>query len=244
MYKNILNSIEHRHEPLPTGPWLLTQRWDHLLFMHLPVSKEIIKQQIPKELELDTYEGQAWITIIPFKVNGMRPRKLPPIPFHKSYIELNVRTYVKHNGIKGIYFFSLDADKLLAVLGARFVTLPYFHAKMKWKRKGDTIYFESYRKENAAICFKVSYKPTTTPFYPEEGSLSHWLLERYSLWTYKHNSLYRGDIHHRQWKIQNAEAIVEKGNMLPFLEDKNLGTPIFHYAYSRRTLFWAIKKVE
>lgn len=245
MYKEILTSTQHREDSLPAGPWLMTQRWDHLLFMHLPISKNIIKSQIPEGLELDTYNGQAWISIIPFQVNRMHIRSMPPFPFLKSYLELNVRTYVLRDGIKGIYFFSLDADKILPVLGARFVSLPYFHAKMKFKKKAGILYFESHRKGKTDAVFKGSYRPISSPYYPEKGSLSNWLLERYTLWSDKYGSLYRGDIHHKQWEIQDAEAVLGNVNMLPFPTDNTLSvSPILQYAISKRALFWPVRKIE
>lgn len=86
----------------------------------------------------------------------------------------------------------MDADKLLSVLGARVITLPYFHARMKMKRQKDFLYFESNRKSHREAAFKGRYKPISKPYYPEIQSLSYWLLERYVLWTYKHGALYRG----------------------------------------------------
>src|SRR5699024_3883131 len=98
MYNEILNHTEHREYPMPDGPWGMTQRWDYLLFMHLPVSNNILAPYIPKGLVLDTFEGSAWISILPFKINNMHFRDLPPIPFVHSLLELNVRTYVKRDG--------------------------------------------------------------------------------------------------------------------------------------------------
>lgn len=243
MYKNILHHIEHRDYPLPHGPWLATQKWNHLLFMHLPISKDTLIKYIPKALELDTYDDSAWITIIPFKVSNMRPRKLPPIPFLQSYLELNVRTYIKHNGRQGIYFFSLDADKLLAVLGARLATLPYFYANIYMKKKEDAFYFDSKRKGKSEVTFEGSYRPISEAYYPKRSSLTYWLLERYFLWSYRNNSLFRGDIHHKQWKIYDVETTIVSENMLSFLPDDTIiGEPIFHYASSKRVLFWPIKK--
>ncbi|WP_176330380.1 YqjF family protein [Oceanobacillus rekensis] len=245
MFKNILQYTNHRDYPLPHGPWLATQKWNDLLFMHSPVPIETITKYIPKSLELDTFDGSAWITIIPFKVSNMRPRKMPPIPFLHSYLELNVRTYVKHKGIQGIYFFSLDADKLLAVLGARLATLPYFYANINLKKKKETFYFDSTRKGKSEATFKGSYRPVLEAYYPERTSLTYWLLERYFLWSHRNNSLFRWAIHHRRWKIYDVKAIIDNENMLSFLpEDTVVGDPIFHYAHSKRVLFWPIKKVE
>ncbi|UJL47196.1 DUF2071 domain-containing protein [Virgibacillus sp. NKC19-16] len=246
MYKSIRKSTQHRDYPLPDSPWIMTQKWDHLLFMHLPVSQEVMKAQLTEGLELDTYDGVAWITIIPFKISDMRLRKMPPFPFLRSFLELNVRTYVRRNGRAGIYFFSLDADKLLAVLGARVATLPYFYAKMKMKKRAGSFHYSSVRRGNADAIFKGSYHPISEAYYPEKGSLTHWLLERYYFWSYKDGALFRGDIHHRQWKIRDAEATIQRQNMVPFLPENNMNEEplLLHYASSRRVLFWPIKKVE
>lgn len=245
MYKSILKNTQHREYPLPNGPWVMTQKWDHLLFMHLPVPREILKAQVPNGLELDTYGGEAWITIIPFKISDMRLRKIPPFPFLRSFLELNVRTYVRRNGILGIYFFSLDAEKLLAVLGARMATLPYFYAKMKMKERSGSFHYSSKRRGSSDAIFKGSYRPISEAYYPKKGSLAHWLVERYYLWSSKGGSLFRGDIHHKQWKIQDAGATITKQNMIPFLPENNrTEKPLLHYGYSQRVLFWPIKKVE
>ncbi|MFC4401746.1 YqjF family protein [Gracilibacillus xinjiangensis] len=244
MYKEILHTTDHRDKQLPGGPWLMSQRWDHLLFIHLPVSKEVMKKHIPDGLELDTYEGTAWITILPFKLSKMHFRKIPPIPFLNTFLELNVRTYVKRNDTKGIYFFSLDADKFPAVLGARAATLPYVYAKMDMKQKGNTFYYYCRRKRSSKA-FKGSYRPISEPYYPERNSLSHWLLERYFLWSKRNDSLYSVGIHHRPWKVQDVEVEIEEESILPdFAKDTIIGKPVFHYAYSRRVLFWPIKKVD
>lgn len=244
MYKAIRNNTEHRECPLPHGPWVMTQKWDHLLFMHLPVSKEVMKKQIPEDLEVDTFDGEAWITIIPFKISDMRLRKMPPIPFLRSFLELNVRTYVRRNGLPGVYFFSLDADKLLAVLGARIATLPYFYAKMKMKKRADTFHYSTTRRGSSDAFFKGSYHPISESYFPEKGSLTYWLLERYYLWSYKGGALFRGDIHHSQWEIHDAEAAIMKQDMIPFLPENVHEKPLLHYASSKRVLFWPIKKVN
>lgn len=245
MYKDTLNSTTHRDLPSPNEPWLMTQKWNDLLFIHLPVSKSLLEAKLPVGLELDLFKGTAWISIIPFKISNMHLRKIPPLPFLNSFLEVNVRTYVKHNGIPGVYFFSLDANNLPAVIGARIVSLPYFYAKMNMIKEKDTIYFDTIRKASSTVIFEGSYKPISKAYYPEPSSLNHWLLERYFLWSFKNNSLFQGAIHHKQWKIQDAEVTIKKQNMLPdFQDDMLVGNPTFHYADVKRVLAWPIKKVE
>ena len=245
MYQDVLNSTSHRAYPLPDKPWLMTQKWNDLLFIHLPVSNHILEAQIPEGIELDTFEGTGWITIIPFEINNMHLRKMPPIPFLHSFLELNVRTYVKRNGVPGIYFFSLDANNLPAVLGARIASLPYYYAEMDMVKKTDTIDYVSARKDNSEVIFEGCYKPISEAYYPEQNSLSYWLLERYYLWSYRNKSLFRGDIHHKPWRIQDAKVTIKKQSMLPNIaENAIIGESFFHYADVKRVLFWPIQKVE
>ncbi|MBM7553118.1 YqjF family protein [Thalassobacillus pellis] len=245
MYKEILQTTNHRTTPLPKGSWVMTQEWKHLLFMHVPVSKEWLSAYVPDGLEIDTYHKQAWVTIIPFQVSDMRLRMLPSIPGLKSYLELNVRTYVIKNGIPGIYFFSLDADKLMAVIGARFATLPYFPAKMTMKNQGGAFTFKSDRWSKEEAVFQGSYQPSSKPFSPEQDSLPFWLLERYYLYSRIKGRLFYGGIHHLPWKITEARAEIHACQLFPISQHQLTPADIlFHYAPSCRALFWPIKTIS
>ncbi|GAB3792554.1 YqjF family protein [Virgibacillus kimchii] len=245
MYKHILSNIEHRNSPMPKGPWLMTQKWEDLLFLNFPVSAETMRQQIPERLELDTYEGKAWITVIPFRITDMRMRMLPSFPYIRKFLELNVRTYVKKDGVPGIYFFSLDASKLLPVLGAKLTTLPYYYAKMDMKKKGDWFHYYSKRRSLDNPEFKGQYRPASKPFYPEAGTLNHWLVERYYLWTGVGNILLTGGIHHLPWKVAEAEAHVQQEDYPPFLSHTNEDEKmVYLYASSIRVLFWPFKRAK
>src|SRR5215208_5984323 len=111
----------------PTGWPIMHQTWDKLLFLHWPLPPESLRALIPTRLVLDTFEGNAWVALTPFTMWGIRPTLLPPVPWLSASHELNVRTYVHLDGVPGVWFFSLDASNLLAVLGARLgFHLPYF----------------------------------------------------------------------------------------------------------------------
>ena len=112
-------------------PWIMTQEWHHVLFLHWPVSPEEIRKHIPAELELDLYEVKAWIGLVFFEVKGNRPRFIPPFPGLQSYLELNVRTYVTYKGKAGVHFFSLDANHPFIVKLTTFSNfLPYRNAEI------------------------------------------------------------------------------------------------------------------
>ncbi|WP_221567070.1 YqjF family protein [Alkalihalobacillus sp. TS-13] len=237
----LLQRTSHRPTPLPDSKWLMTQRWDHLLFMHFPVSRDLIQEHIPSPLELDTFDGEAWVSIIPFKVNAMRLRRLPKIPFFHSYLELNVRTYVKHQGVPGVYFFSLDANLLPFVLGSRALSLPYFQAKMSMSVQNGAIAYSSIRNGKTRGIFQATYRATSKPFTPATGTLTDWFLERYILWTIKGKTVLQGDIHHEKWQVSEAEVDIKKVELPPF----QTGTPLYlHYALSRRVLLWPLHPIK
>lgn len=110
-----LQSVSHRPWPLPSGPWIMAQTWNDLLFAHWPVPPEIIRNLVPSQLPLDLFDGQCWLGIVPFWMSGVRARGLPAIPGLSRFAELNVRTYVTLGEKPGVYFFSLDAANMPAV---------------------------------------------------------------------------------------------------------------------------------
>jgi uncharacterized protein YqjF (DUF2071 family) len=129
---SILFATAHRPWPAPMAPWIMTQRWNDLLFLHYPVAPEGLRRLVPDVLTLDTYKQRAWVTVTPFWINHLRPPGVPSLPWLSHFSEINVRTYVTYDGKPGIYFFSLDASNLSAVWGARmFYRLPYWQASMK-----------------------------------------------------------------------------------------------------------------
>lgn len=230
---------------LRKGIWVMTQTWNDLLFMHLPVPADILREQIPQGLELDTYNGKAWISIVPFAITDMRLHFTPRLPYFHFLLELNVRTYVKRNGEAGVYFFSLDANQWLTVLGGRIFHAPYHYAGIHMKKERNWINFISKRKGKSSIGFTGKYRPVTGEYKPSASSLAYWLVERYIFWSERNSSLYKGDIYHEPWKLQEAEVILSKQNMLPdFLGIEEAGNPVFHYAAKKKVYSWCVRKIE
>src|SRR5882762_4858763 len=124
----------------PAGWPIMHQKWGKLLFMHWRIDEKLLRPLIPASLSIDTFDGSAWIAVVPFTMWGIRASFLPPIPVTSAFHELNVRTYVHLDGVPGVWFFSLDAANRLAVWGARtFYHLPYFKADMSLRQEGNTI---------------------------------------------------------------------------------------------------------
>ena len=133
----------------------MDQRWGKILFLHWPIEETSIRQLLPAALELDTFEQSAWVSVTPFHLSGLRLHSAPPIPGLNSFNEINVRTYVHYKGKPGIYFFSLDASKLVPALAARvFYRLPYFSAEIEYLQSSDGSTFEMKRP-------KLLHRPLT-----------------------------------------------------------------------------------
>ncbi len=224
----------------------MSQNWDQLLFAHWPVKAEVLEARIPQEFTLDTYDGYAWIAVVPFLMNKVKFRYLPEIPMTNRFLELNVRTYIKYKEKSGVYFFSLDASNLLAVEAARiWFGLPYLRAEMndsKLPEDPHAIHYESTRVDRRAPSanLDVQYRPTGEIINSSAGSLEEFLTERYCLFCLRGRSIMRGDIHHKKWDLQPAEAEFRENTMLEPLgiDVDNLGPPLLYYSHAIETLEW------
>jgi uncharacterized protein YqjF (DUF2071 family) len=208
-----LEHVDHRPWPLPQGGWLQGQTWVDLAFLHWRADPAEVRRLLPGSVELDLFEGDAWIGVTPFLLTHLRLRGLPPLPGVSTFPELNVRTYVVRDGKPGIWFFSLDAASLLAVEAAkRLFRLPYERARMTYERGDEWVQYESAR---AGGCFSCRYRGHGPLFHAEPGSLEAFLVERYCLYTEDGGRAYRADIHHAPWPLQRGEAQLDLNTMSP-----------------------------
>lgn len=204
--------------------------WRDLLFLHWPIDPAAIRLLVPPQFEIDLFEGSAWIGLVPFQMESVRPRLFgiptPPIPVlaPQAFPECNVRTYVRHRDRSGVWFFSLDASPLLSVLGARFLWhLNYCWSKFQVQRDGDSIDYRLQRRRGKARCvrgaspswplpnphgepgrthIKWTLGETLPPALP--GSREHFLTARFSLFSLHNNVVLDGRIHHEPWALRNA----------------------------------------
>jgi uncharacterized protein YqjF (DUF2071 family) len=185
------------------------------LFLHWPVDASALRKVVPEPLEIDTFEGQAWLAIVPFRMEGVRLRGLPPIPTANAFPELNVRTYVRFEGKPGVWFFSLDAASGLAVAAARaWFGLPYFYARMQCRQSGESIEYRCERRPKGAH-FSGNYRANGPVHAADEGSLEHWLVERYRLFATKRRRLFTAEIAHTPWPLQPAHAVFKHDGLAP-----------------------------
>ena len=225
----------------------MVQTWNDLLFAHWPVSAEVLRPLVPSALALDTFDGRCWLAVAPFHMSGIRARGLPPIPGFSAFPELNVRTYVTLGEKPGVYFFSLDAGSLAAVWSARAAyRLPYFHARMKVGYDSGWVRYDSRRHSppDSDGAFKAKYRAVGPVQLRNPGTLEHWLTERYCLYTVAGNDVFRAEIHHPQWPLQDAEAEIMENKMASAagieLPDVR---PVLHFAKRLDVLIWPLRRV-
>ena len=230
------------------GPWVQTQVWNHLLFAHWAVDAAVLRPLIPAGLEVDTFEGWAWVGVVPFWISGLQARGLPAVPGTANFNEINVRTYVRGGGQAGVWFFSLDADNVLAVIGARLLFhLPYFNARITRALTGERVTYRSQRihPRAPAAGFAAAYGPAGAAFVPQVGSLAYWLTARYRLFARDgRGRLYRAEIRHAPWALQPGWAEIRQNTMAGAAGIALPDTPpLLHYSRRLRAFFWPLERI-
>lgn len=200
------------------APVVMHQRWSELLFLHWRWDAMDLQQLLPQGLHVDTHEGQAWLGLVPFFMDRIRPRFLPAVPWVSWFRELNVRTYVHDDqGRPGVWFFSLDCDQPLAVRVAQSLfRLPYFDAAMKAKRAEGKVDFEC-RRSKASETSRFVYDLGAELPRPEPGSLEFWLVERYLLFANTGAGLRLGRVTHEPYAL--TEVTLREWDALPLSWD-------------------------
>jgi hypothetical protein len=228
-------------------PWVMTQRWNDLLFLHYAIPAEKLRALVPEALTLDTYEHSGWVSISPFWINHLRPPGVPSLPWVSHFAEINVRTYVTYEGKPGVYFFSLDASHLSAVWGARiFYRLPYWHASMKVKGRGKPkLQFQSTRSHGPKPAeLRISYGPIGPGVPARPGSLQHFVTERYCLYSVNRKRLYRADIHHLPWSLEPAAVDLTVNSMAQTAGiDLPASPDLTHFSRALKVLVWAPERL-
>jgi hypothetical protein len=214
---------------------MMRQDWRHLLFLHWAVPPDRLRALVPDGLDLDLFEGRAYVGLVPFTMTGVRPAGLPAFPGLSSFHETNVRTYVHRDGRDpGVWFFSLDAANPIAVAVARAVFhLPYFPARMRLDAGPGSVAYASRRLRvgpGRADC-AIRATPTGTPAPARVGTLEYFLVERYLLYASRGGRLYRGQVHHSPYPLQTAEVLEMRETLVAAAgiarQDE---APLAHYA--------------
>jgi uncharacterized protein len=214
--------------PQPIERLAMRQTWRRLTFLHWPYEPAAVRRLLPPGLELDTFDGAAYVGLIPFEIHN-----LPGIP---HFPETNVRTYViGPDGSRAVWFFSLDAGRMLAVIGARAgYHLPYFWANMQVTQQNGTIRYRSRRRWPHSTRHSTERYTNIAiePGGPKEPTeLDHFLTARYRLYTVTRGRLGYAQIQHDPWPLARATLLELNQNLI---EASGLpspqGSPLVHYS--------------
>lgn len=229
---------------MPKTPWVVGQTWANLLFAHWAVQEEELRAHVPESLELDLYDGTAYLGITPFEVTGLRMRGTLPLPRVSTFLGLNVRTYVTDGVKPGTWFFSLDCSSRLAVEAAKLLYhLPYFQARISQVAGPDGIVSECVREQGHRV-WSATYRPEGEVFHALPRSLEHFLAERYCIYTVdRRGQLSRAEIHHAPWPLQAAEAEIELNTMPPDGVEPSEG-PLLHFSKQQDVVLWPLESVR
>jgi uncharacterized protein len=255
---DILSVVSHRPYPLPANRWRMTQRWNDLLFAHWPIPAGEIARLLPAGIKVDTFDGYAWVGVVPFWMDKVGTRAVGEgcitVPGTGTFCEMNLRTYVRSpaTDLRGVYFFALDAESALAVIGARTLFhLPYFLASMNSQMQPDgTVDYTSNRLlSSRAVRFNGRYRGLgrlagpSRPGPSRPGTLEYFLTERYCLFKRYGGRVLRGDIHHLPWPLEAAEAEIRL-NELPAAHDIVLPDrpPVLHFARQLQVYLWSLRE--
>lgn len=241
-WRELLAHSQHRPYPLPDAPFIMTMSWHDLLFAHWPVRADELRERVPASLELDLWEGDGWIGVVPFHMTQVGLPALNRLPWVSAFAELNVRTYVRRGGKAGVYFFSLDAACWPAVLGARATFhLPYFWARIARAAEGSGVRYESTRLIGPSASLRARYGPSGERIPAPAGGFDDWLTARYCLYaTDARGRAHRGEIHHLPWPLQPAEAELDPTELVRWTGLRLRDTaPVLHFARRLDVLAWA-----
>jgi len=232
----------------------MTQRWNDLLFAHWPVEAATLAKHLPDWLEPDTYQGSAWLGVVPFWLDRIKIRGVPPIPGARSFPDLNLRAYVRdqYSGTPGVYCFSLDASNLLAVAAARACYhLPYYWAEMRFEQRSERefAFYSRRRFTGRQTIFKARYRglgPTRKTAEHSAGSLEYFFSERSSLFSVNRaGQPIRVHLHHVPWPLEDAEAEIERNDLATALGiDLPAIDPVLHYSRRLAVYVWPAELVR
>lgn len=211
----------------------MIHRWEMLTFLHHPLEPEAVQRLLPEGLEVDAFEGRAWVGLVPFAMK-IRVPPMPFVPWLSVFPETNVRTYVRgRDGRRGIWFFSLDVPRLGAVAAARATyRLPYCWARMRLQRTGSEVSYRSVRRwprGSARSSVAVEVDESIAP--DEVTELEHFLTARWGLYTQLPRGLAFAPVEHRRWPLRRARLIDLRETMVEAAGlPRVVGDPLVHFS--------------
>jgi uncharacterized protein YqjF (DUF2071 family) len=212
---------------------IMLQGWKELTYVHWPFQPSIVQSQLPAGLEVDTFEGKAWVGLVAFRMERIRLPRTPAVPYLGTFCETNVRTYVRGpNGKRGVWFDSLDVSRLLPVAVARATyRLPYMWSRMRMQRYGDYTTYTAQRRWPGPRGIRSELSIRRGAPIDDPSPREHFLTARWGLFTRLGSRLAYAPVDHPAWPLHRAE--------LAYLDDEFVaaagypqpyGEPIVHYS--------------
>lgn len=236
--KEILSITDHRPWEIPSEPWKYYQEWNHAVFLHWQVELSELEKWVPKELEIDLYDGKPWVSLAAFTMQKIRPKYLPAFSPISNFDEINIRTYVKKGGKTGVYFLSIEAGNKLSCRIARSLSeLPYRYSKMN--RQGTM-----YSSENRLFNDKMSLKYNIGHQLEEKSGLDKWLTERYALFQDTKTAINQFEIHHLEWSLFRLETTEIEIHYPRYNKHLSPSPDRTHYSPEVQVIAWDKKRIE
>lgn len=212
---------------------IMHQEWRKLLFLHWKCDPKKIQATLPEGLFVDTFEGVAYITVLPFLIENFKVYNFST-PIYSKLVEINVRTYVvDKNGMSGVWFYSLDINSFFSMVGANIgFSLPYYFSRCKYEKLNHTIAIEGKRVFEPSVEMKFSYKVDNEKpvFFALENSLDFFLVERYVLFTFKNKKLMYGRVKHQPYTLENIQDLKYSIQLKDPLFDPSNQPDLIHFA--------------
>ena len=239
--EDIIKNISHRTWRLPIGKWSYYQEWNDALFLHWKVEESELQKLTPKNLLIDKFQGETWVSIVAFTMEKIRPRNLPSISFISNFDEINVRTYLTQDNKPGVFFLNIEAQKETSTFIAKQLSgLPYEKSEIERGEKENIKHFTSSNKNKN---FKLETKFVVGQELTNKSTLDKWLTERYCLYLQTNNETYRYEIQHEPWKIFQVE-IIKLTTEYKFGNIKlNRKPDLIHYSNGVKVLAWDKEKL-
>ena len=230
--QELLTTTAHRPWKIPNNNWKFYQEWNNALFLHYQVDLNELEKFVPKELEIDLFDGKPWISVVAFTMEKIRPKNLPYFPPISNFDEINIRTYVKSNNKTGVYFLSIEGGKMLSCKIARGISeLPYRFSKIKRAN-------QKYQSENSYFNDRLDIQFTIGNKITKKTKLINWLTERYALFQDTDKSINEFEIHHLEWPINEINLSKLELNYPRFKKLISEQPSKIHYSKGVKVLAW------
>lgn len=224
-------------------PWIGRQNWQDVLFIHIPASPEQLRPFVPMPLQLDTYQGQAWFSIVLFQATHTRLRGFPHLLSYPAFFQINVRTYVHFAGLAGVYFLNMYTNHKLFYLIGKYTSLPYETLPIKRKKYNNGRVHISLTHDRLNTAAALMYIPTEK-IGTSVDSLAHFLTERYYMWLRKKDKVIKVSINHSPWQLQSVNINMTSSFLSPFRSCYRVDKPVeFYYSPVKHATIFPYEQV-